>query len=272
MSHSEAAWNSDSGFYIGQTPPQVKPVRSYVHHVSSYGNVLGFSGTNMRYVTITKSKWFNNGLGIVPNALDSEKFAPPEDNVIADNDIFWNNFNYFAGAPFKLLQGATGDVAYPVGTGVLLFGGRRTRVEDNRIYGNYLIGVGAIQQLLLKQKDAQDLEGNVIRGNAFGLGGTDRNGRELFYDGNGRDNCVSDNTGVENTVPADGSTFAPCGTTGFTGANAFSAAAQGEAIQWTVTDPTHEAHWIRNPHAPKPGYTPLEHFEKGKTPMRQPSR
>ena len=64
--------------------------------------MLGFSGTNMRYVTITKSKFFNNGTGIVPNALDSEKYAPPEDNVITDNDIFWNNFNYYAGAPFKV--------------------------------------------------------------------------------------------------------------------------------------------------------------------------
>ena len=73
-----------------------------MRNVSAYGNVLGFSGTNMRYVTITKSKWFNNGLGIVPNALDSEKYAPPEDNVITDNDIFWNNFNYYTGAPFML--------------------------------------------------------------------------------------------------------------------------------------------------------------------------
>ena len=71
MSNSVAAWNSDSGFYIGQTPPQARPKRSIVRNVEAYGNVLGFSGTNMRYVTITKSKWYNNGLGIVPNALDS---------------------------------------------------------------------------------------------------------------------------------------------------------------------------------------------------------
>ena len=43
---------------------------------------------------------------------------------------------------------------YPVGVGVLLFGGRRTEVTKNRIYGNYLVGVGALKQLLLKQVDA----------------------------------------------------------------------------------------------------------------------
>ena len=111
-----------------------------------------------------------------------------------------------------------------------------------------------------------------MRNNAFGLGGTDHNGRDLFYDGNGQDNCISDNTGVEVTVPADGSTFAPCGASGFTGANAFSAAAQGQAVAWTAGDPTHEANWVRNPHAAKPGYTPLEHYVKGQTAMEQPSK
>ena len=141
MENSQASYNSDSGFYIGQTPKQTTPERSIVRNVKSFGNVLGFSGTNMRYVTITKSQWFNNGTGIVPNALDTEKYAPPEDNVITDNDIFWNNFNYYAGAPFKQKKQAT-VTPYPVGVGVLLFGGRRTEVSHNRIYGNYLVGAG----------------------------------------------------------------------------------------------------------------------------------
>ena len=269
MSNSVAAWNNDGGFYIGQTPPQTKPIRSIVKNVSSYGNVIGFSGTNMRYVTITKSLWFNNGVGIVPNALDSEKYAPPEDNVISDNDVFWNNFDYYAGAPFKLRKPATGDVPYPVGVGILLFGGRRNRVEGNRVYGNYLIGIAGIQQLLLKQKDARDLVGNQIVGNALGLNGTDRNGRDIGYDGDGRDNCISGNTGVQVTVPASAATFAPCP---FSGANAFDSATQTEAVNWTVSDPTHEKFWIRYPHAAKAGYTPLEHYVAGQTPLEQPSR
>jgi Right handed beta helix region len=165
MSNSVGAWNNDSGFYIGQTPVQTKPIRSLVTNVKSYGNTLGFSGTNMRYVTITRSEWFNNGIGIVPNALDSEKWAPPEDNVITDNDIYWNNFNYYKGAPFSLDRASTGGVPFPVGVGVFIFGGRRTLVENNRIFGNYLSGVAMVQQLLLKQKDAQELQGNVIKGN-----------------------------------------------------------------------------------------------------------
>jgi Right handed beta helix region len=257
MENSEASYNSDSGFYIGQTPKQTTPERSIVRNVKSFGNVLGFSGTNMRYVTITKSQWFNNGAGIVPNALDSEKYAPPEDNVITDNDIFWNNFNYYAGAPFKMKKQATAT-PYPIGVGVLLFGGRRSEVSNNRVYGNYLVGVGALKQILLKQADAADLIGNQVHDNHFGLGGADLNGRELFYDGSGTDNCFGPNDGVTTTTPADGSTFAPCA---FTGANAFNQAAQTEAINWSL-DPTHEANWLKHPHAAKAGFTPLEHYKK----------
>ena len=43
-----------------------------------YENVLGYSGTNSRYVTIKDSDWYNNGVGIVPNTLDSEPFEPTE--------------------------------------------------------------------------------------------------------------------------------------------------------------------------------------------------
>jgi hypothetical protein len=132
-------------------------------------------------------------------------------------------------------------------------------VTNNRIYGNYLVGVGALKQILLKQVDAADLIGNQVHDNQFGLNGTDLNGRELFYDGSGSDNCFGPNAGVLTTTPANGSTFAACP---FTGANAFDQAAQTEAINWTASDPTHEAFWIKHPHAAKAGITPLEHYKK----------
>ena len=67
-----------------------------------------------------------------------------------------------------------------------------------------------------------------MRDNAFGLNGTDLNGRELAYDGNGSDNCFGGNTGVTVTIPADGSTLAACP---FAGANAFSGAIQLEMLE-----------------------------------------
>ena len=260
MSNSVGAWNNDSGFYIGQTPVQTKPIRSLVTNVKSYGNTLGFSGTNMRYVTITRSEWFNNGIGIVPNALDSEKWAPPEDNVITDNDIYWNNFNYYKGAPFPVTRSSTDGVPFPVGVGVFIFGGRRTLVENNRIFGNYLTGVAMVQQILLKQVDAQQLVGNVVIGNQFGKNGTDLNGRDLFYDGDGSGNCFQDNTGVAVTLPDDPETFPACP---HNDANKLSTDMQVTAANWALGDPTHEANWIDSPHAAIAGRTPLEHWAPG---------
>jgi hypothetical protein len=257
MTDSEAFYHNDAGFYVGQTPPQTKPKRTTLKNLVAWGNVLGYSGTNSRYVTITKSKFFNNGVGLVPNVLESEKFMPHEDNAIVDNDIFWNNFDYYQKAPFPLRSGAVGNTLYPVGTGVLLFGGRTTKVEGNRFYGNYLVGYGQISQFLLKPENMAlgVLEGNEVKNNTFGLaGGADKNGRDMFYDGSGSKNCFEGNQLQSPNVPADNSTFVACGQP-----NALNDSARNEGIGWSG-DSTHEANWIKNAHTPIEGITPLEHW------------
>ena len=252
--NSEAYYVNDGAFYIGQTPPQAKPVRTIVSNVSGWGSPLGFSATNMRYVTITKSRFYNNAAGIVPNALDSEKFPPPEENAIVDNDIFWNNFNYHQGKPPFTVRKDTTAALVPIGTGVLLLGGRGNRIENNRIHGNFLAGVAAIEGILLAENPgARSLERNVVRNNQFGLNGTDTNGNDLMYDGNGTDNCFS-LEGVNSTLPADRSTFAGCG-----GANAFSKSVQDQMLSYTGANALNG--WVKHAHPAKKGYTPLEVFE-----------
>ena len=216
--NSEAYYVNDGAFYIGQTPPQSNPVQTIVRNVEGWGSPLGFSATNMRYVTITKSRFYNNAAGIVPNAFDSEKYPPAENNVIIDNDIFWNNFNFHQGKPpFPVRDEGTAALV-PVGTGILLLGGRGNRIENNRIHGNFLAGVAAVESILVTENpEARALQRNIVRNNQFGLSGTDANGSDVMYDGNGNDNCFS-MEGVTSTFPADGSTFAGC-----IGPNAFSA-------------------------------------------------
>jgi Right handed beta helix region len=256
MRDSEAYYNNDAGFYIGQTPAQVKPVRSIVDNIESWGNPLGWSGTNMRYVTITNSRFYNNAAGLIPNALDSEKFPPAEDNIIRGNEIFWNNFNFHRGAPFKIATEGTSALA-PVGTGVLLLAGRRNIVEDNKIYGNWAVGVALIEGILLqKNPQAVDLVGNEVRDNEFGLGGADLNGRELAYSGNGSGNCFSGNTGVSVTIPASASAFPACP---LAGANTPDSGALGEMLG--LVGEASVAKWNRHPHAPKPGFTALELYK-----------
>ena len=252
--NSEAYYANDGSFYIGQTPPQAKPVRTIVSNVEGWGSPLGFSATNMRYVTITKSRFYNNAAGIVPNALDSEKFPPPEENAIVDNDIFWNNFNFHRGKPPFVVRKDGTAALVPVGTGILLLGGRGHRIENNRIHGNFLTGVAAIEGILLeKNPGARSLERNVVRNNQFGMGGADANGTDLMYDGSGHDNCFS-LEGVGATYPADRSTFAGCG-----GPNAFSRAAQDGMLGFVGENALQG--WSRHAHPAKPGYAPLEVFE-----------
>ena len=187
MRDSEAYYHSDAGFYIGQTPAQDKPIRSIVDNIESWGNPLGCQRTNMRYVTITDSRFYNNAVGVVPNALDSEKFPPAEDNIIRDNEIFWNNFNFHEGAPFKPQGERHRRRSCPVGTGLLLLGGRRNIVENNSIYGNYAVGVARDRGLPARRRTRRRARSSATRcaTTQFGLGGTDLNGRELAYDGNG---------------------------------------------------------------------------------------
>ncbi len=209
MTNSLAYYLRDGAYYIGQTPPQVKPKRTIVRNVVGWGSVLGFSATHMKYVTITQSRFFNNSVGVAPNALDSQKYAPAANNVIRDNDIFWNNFDVYRGAPFNAKSNA--NFVYPPGTGVILLSGRDNVVEANRIWGHHLGALIEVQNIFLeKNKEAIDLVDNVARNNAFGKGGADRNGRDLIYTGNGTGNCFEGNTGVETTLPADPASFPPC--------------------------------------------------------------
>ena len=254
MTDSEGFYNNDSAFYVGQTPPQAKPKRTFAKNLVAWGNVIGWSGTNMRYTTITKSRFFDNAVGIVPNALDSEKFPPAEENVIADNDVFWNNFLYDKGAPFTQRQSATG-FPYPPGSGIILFGGRGHVVQNNRVYGNWLVGIVTIKQFVLEQQDAADPVNNKIEGNKLGLNGTDLNGYDLFYDGAGSGNCWADNDLHSPNIPADNHTFETCP---FTGQNKFDQSLDSMAIEW-VAEPAGE-NWVRHEHAAKPGYNPLEEW------------
>ena len=252
--NSEAYYVNDGAFYIGQTPPQDRPVQTIVRNVEGWGSPIGFSATNMRYVTITKSRFYNNAVGIVPNALDSEKFPPPEKNVIVDNDIFWNNFNFHEGTlPFTRPAATSTGSLVPVGTGILLLGGRDHLIENNRIYGNFLTGIAAIDGILLRENPtAVSLDRNIVRNNAFGLGGTDKNGRDVTYDGSGTGNCFT-LAPTDTAFPADRSTVAACSTA------AVDNDARMQMIGWTGKGAF--SGWVKHPHPAKTGYKPLEVFK-----------
>ena len=131
MINSAGYHQGDSAFYVGETPCdkqelerprrrtapcQKKPQWTLLKNDESYENVLGYSGTNSKYVRIIESAFFNNGAGIVPNTLDSEGYEPNGWNVIERNDVFWNNYNYFlAGSAFHTVSEGLGELERPDG-------------------------------------------------------------------------------------------------------------------------------------------------------------
>jgi hypothetical protein len=246
MTNSLSYLAADGAYYVGQTPEQKgTKLRTIIRNVVGWGSVIGYTGTNSRYVTITNSKFFNNAVGMAPNSLDSEKFPPNEENVFEGNEVFWNNFDVYRGkAPFK--PNANEDFLYPPGIGVFLLSGRDNLFEKNEIYGNQLAGLGMSQNPFMQPVEAQPLERNRFNNNAFGRNGTDKNGRDIVYNGNGIGNCFTGNTGVETGIPAP-ATLPACP---FAGANTESGEAFNALASWAVgKTPQYRANWVAQPHA-----------------------
>jgi parallel beta-helix repeat protein len=229
MINSAGYHQGDSAFYVGETPCdranwtnhgvtppptpcQRKPKWTLLKNDKSYENVLGYSGTNSKYVKITDSVFYNNGAGIVPNTLDSEGFEPNGWNIFEHNDVFWNNYNYFlAGTAFHTVSGGLGQVAgatvnYPTGVGIVLYGGANNIVRKNNVFGNYKWGIASFSgpgEIFVANvgDDAKNINNQIVE-NTMGRGGTDPNGEFDFWNDNtGGGNCWSANT--------PGSTFAP---------------------------------------------------------------
>ncbi|MDQ2700059.1 MAG: hypothetical protein M3Y23_01885 [Actinomycetota bacterium] len=218
MTNSEGWNHGDSALYIGETPcdsvnwnnrdqPAMGPCQkdpkwTIVDNIKSHQNVLGYSGTNSKYVEIKNSAFYNNGAGLVPNTLDSEDYEPSGWLKFHDNDVFWNNYNYYStGSEFKTVSDGLGKILgqtvnYPIGIGIMLFGTDGVISENNNVFGNEKFGVmtfsapGAFGAN--DDDDAKNLNNQFI-GNKLGRDGADPNGTDFLSDNTGGGNCFQDN-------------------------------------------------------------------------------
>ena len=150
MLKSTGILHGDSAFYVGATPPLDKPEWTLLKGLDAHLNVQAFSGTNSRWIEITKGNFYNNGSGIVPNTLDSEPYEPATVGKIHDNNIFWNNYNYYLpNSKVQTISDGLGTIGtppdevtinFPTGIGVTLFGATGWEVYDNEIFGNFKWG------------------------------------------------------------------------------------------------------------------------------------
>lgn len=232
MVNSAGYHQGDSAFYVGETPcdskkwtnhgvaPPPKPCQAHpkwtlLKNDSSYENVLGYSGTNSKYVKIVESVFYDNGAGIVPNTLDSEGFEPNGWNLFERNDVFWNNYNYFlAGSAFHTVSAGLGQlggatVNYPTGVGIVLYGGDHNVVRRNNVFGNYKWGIASFSgpgeiYVANEGDDAKNINNEIVE-NTMGREGADPNGEyDMWNDNTGGGNCWGSNSPNSTFAPGNG--------------------------------------------------------------------
>ena len=140
----------DSAYLRRRDPTQKKPKWTTLDHNSRHENVLGYSGTNSKYVNITTVDLLQQRRRRRPeHARQRGVRAERRPGTSRTTTIFWNNFNYFLpNSPVHTVSGGLGQIGdltiqYPTGVGVVLFGGDGWMVRENNIFGNFKWGAAA---------------------------------------------------------------------------------------------------------------------------------
>jgi plastocyanin len=274
ITQSKGWGQGDSAFYIGNTPPQDNPSWTSIDHSQGFENVLGYSGTNSKYVDIHDNEFFNNGIGVVPNTLDSEDFEPTADGKIRNNDIFWNNFDYWRKSS-RVLTVSSGladvgiaKIQYPIGVGIFMLGADGWVIKDNNIFGNFMWGTAASSDPTNTDDNAIN-QNNHYTDNKNGRNNTDTNQFDFFNDGSGSGNCYSDNDTQVFDVGGNPSSIYPTDYPGCpappppasgTGASAGDPAQLAYLIAYVTSDPPcdQENSWAKHNHPAFKNFKPLE--------------
>ena len=273
MTKSVGYGQGDSAWYVGATPAQKKPKWTKLDHLDAHENVLGYSGTNSKYVRITKSDFYNNGVGVVAFTQDSEPYEPTSNGIIENNNIFWNNFNYFLPASrvetvsdgLGTIPGTDLTIQFPTGAGIVLAGSDGWVVRNNNVFGNFRWGAAVLADPFNAGDDAIPLNNQLID-NRMGRDGADTNATDFFSMGAGGGNCFSGNvssTFDQSATMPDAQLYPGCPAPPGTGGNGNStgdAEQFDELAAYLTTSPPEkqECSWTKHSHPPFKKYRPLE--------------
>jgi hypothetical protein len=263
MTRSVSWGHGDSSYYVGESPPQKKPDWTSLDHLDGHENVIGYSGSNSRYVKITKSNFYNNGIGVVPNTSDNEKFEPTEDGKITKNNIFWNNFNYYLpDSRVETVSGGLGElngrtINFPIGAGIVLLGADNWKISNNEIFGHFQWGAATVSDPFNEGDDSVSRNNQFID-NQMGRNGTDTNAVDFFTDGSGGSNCLSGN--VSSTVDGSPALYPACPQPPGGGTGTGDPTQFAKLADLVLADPpeSQECSWTKHPHPKFKKYKPLD--------------
>lgn len=197
-----ASGHEDTGIYVGRSTDVD------VRRCTAFGNVNGFEVHNCSDIKLIANESYDNVAGILVVLLPAEAVNVSSNILAVENYVHDNNHVNFA-------EPGTFESFVPSGSGILIVGIDRARVEKNRVTGNNFVGIGLGSSLIfaalanLPPELFADIEPNPdrarIRNNTVTGNGAappplpiPLPGADLFWDGSGTDNCWSGNTSTVN--------------------------------------------------------------------------
>jgi hypothetical protein len=236
--------SGDSGIYPGSGPEgHCKRYGIEVDRVNSYGNTIGWSGSAGNGIYTHDSKFHNNASGITTDSFAGGHPGMPQDcSKWEDNEIYSNNFDVYGeerdrycfekNRPIQRRDPKVVCPAFgaPVGVGLLIGGGNRNIIRNNRIWDNWRAGVmqfwvpsafrgsdptgqsensGPAYDAQTDTSNGNRMEANVMSVNRAGL--RDANGNDFWWDEEGSENCWTANqAGAGNAITSDPALLPDC--------------------------------------------------------------
>jgi hypothetical protein len=141
ISRTYASNMNDSSYYIGACPDCNAVLdRPWAEH-----SALGYSGTNSGgHLIISNGEWDDNQSGIVTNSQNNDDSPSPQDGACPSGtgscEIWRNNYVHDNNDP-NVPQDTGAASAGPVGTGMVIAGGRNDTLINNRLVDNKAWGI-----------------------------------------------------------------------------------------------------------------------------------
>jgi hypothetical protein len=139
--HTYAANMADASYYVGACPD----CNTTISDAHAQNSALGYSGTNSGgHLTLEHSEWDHNKAGIVTNSQNNDDAPSPQDGACptarsGSCTVFRDNYVHENNNP-NVPQSGTAALG-PVGTGVVIAGGRNDQVRNNRVTNNGAWGI-----------------------------------------------------------------------------------------------------------------------------------
>ena len=244
----------DSAAYYTTTPASTsgrrrrRPSRSArsSRNVVSYGQRARLRGTNMRYVTITKSQLVQQRRRHRPERAGLARSSRRRRTTSSPTTTSSGTTSTTTRAPpFKLRQAATATLATRSASASCCSAAAATRSRTTASTAT-TCRRGAIEAFLLdKNPDAATLVGNQIRDNRSASTAPTSTAATSATTATARATACRATPAWTRSCPRTASTLVPCP---FGGANAFNESARNTAVGWAIA-PDQSVNYVRHDHA-----------------------